>query len=743
MSTPTVTSTPEGKKPQQPKRLPVNPRRHKVPTGQRKRVAIACNNCNVRRVKCSGDTPCVQCRSSSRDCEYPESQATVSVTRSEIDTLRQRCAALERSLADAVPDPARRNALLAPHLPMTASSSSASPTPAAPVIPSVAGSIATRNGSEVEGDGDHEPETDYRAEGRWLHDPDGTVRYLGETSGATFLDYLKEFMNLVLPQAAPPKEPWAQAPGNGDTFIASLGQYQTYDSRPLFEPDVDPLWLPPQDEVDAMLAELRYLLQDGNGIFPSGGMLYWPDAGLDEPLGAPAPAAMNPDEDGPWAKHRHLAFYNAGFAVVCHARRTTPAPLPGDAQLGEAFFRRAKMLVGNPLDARRWTVGDVSTLALMSVYLMEMNRRDAACIHIGVAIHIAVMHGAFKGWLDERGKRVFWTLYVIDRWLSCLMGRPPTLLDDAIRLEMPMDAPNLPPAVGLQASVRISRITSYIVCNTYGIAPWDHPPPGVGGRTTQYLVDSAMQMLDDWRTSLPVALQLGTEHLSTDPIVCNLHMARNQLVVLTSRPIIFVAVKKAVAERLINRRGGNSGGGERPDAEKHPQARHMAAGLAAARWNMRIGRWLCSLYGTRRRLFHTELHYVFNAAVLIILDALLAPPIPMVVPSLPPLDEDVRSAIQIFEEDSRGGSNYSKDCTRVLADLSTLARRLAASLAWTGGEMPGQQQPHEDAAAMHPWAPDAFGQAMLGAPRTAQGAFDQELLNWMETDDLQLYSNFI
>jgi hypothetical protein len=34
-------STPEGKKPQQPQRLPVNPRRHKVPAGQRKRVAIA------------------------------------------------------------------------------------------------------------------------------------------------------------------------------------------------------------------------------------------------------------------------------------------------------------------------------------------------------------------------------------------------------------------------------------------------------------------------------------------------------------------------------------------------------------------------------------------------------------------------------------------------------------------------------------------------------------------------------
>jgi hypothetical protein len=309
---------------------------------------------------------------------------------------------------------------------------------------------------------------------------------------------------------------------------------------------------------------------------------------------------------------------------------------------------------------------------------------------------------------------------------------------------------NLPPAIGLQASVRISRITSYIVCNTYGIAPWDQQPPGphtgnAAGRAAQYHVDRAMQMLDDWRSSLPVSLQLGAEHLSTDAVVCNLHMARNQLVVLTARPIVFVAVKKAVAERLISRRGGGSS--ERPlDVDRHPQARHMGAGLAAARWNMRIGRWLRSLYGTRRRLFHTELHYVFNAAVLIILDALLAP-LPLgPTPSLPPLDEDVRSAIEIFEIDSRGGSNYSKDCCRVLADLSMLARRLAASLAWTGEQQQTQQQMPEETGVMHPWAPDAFGQSMLGGgprPLAVPGPFDQELLNWMETDDLQLYSNFL
>lgn len=337
--------------------------------------------------------------------------------------------------------------------------------------------------------------------------------------------------------------------------------------------------------------------------------------------------------------------------------------------------------------------------------------------------------------------------------------------------------------------MRLSRISSYIVCNTYGIAPWDGQQPrhhgDMAGRAARHHVDRAMHMLDDWHATLPVSLQLGAEHLSTDAVVCNLHMTRNQLVVLTARPIVFVAVKKAVAERLIGRRTGRRGGGAAAVPGHHHQGhlspeRHVGAGLTAARWNMRIGRWLRDLYGNRRRLFHVELHCVFNAAVLIILEALLSvpppssssSPSPASAPSLPPLDEDVRCAIEIFDDDARGGSNYSKDCCRVLTDFSTLARRLAASLAWSGGQdvppvtrQKAQQQqnpmplartlPDEAAAGMHPWTAEAFDPAVMrpmqghhhphgaSAFEPGGGVLYEELINWMETDDMQLYSTFL
>lgn len=87
-----------------------------------------------------------------------------------------------------------------------------------------------------------------------------------------------------------------------------------------------------------------------------------------------------------------------------------------DGQLGEAFFARARSLLGNLLDRTTYTVTDVAVLALIGLYLIENNRRDAAYMAISNAMTISVMHGLHKGGSgNEVGVRTFWTVYVLDR----------------------------------------------------------------------------------------------------------------------------------------------------------------------------------------------------------------------------------------------------------------------------------------------------------------------------------------
>lgn len=331
------------------------------------------------------------------------------VPRAELDGLKAKCARLEACLEQVIPDESRRQTL------MTCVSSSST---------SASSTTTTVTLDPNEGPGDEN-------EGRLLQDPDGAVRYLGSTSGATFLDLIKEFMTTIFPLAWPGSQHSSEM-----TFIGSLGRYQTWDSRPLIVQEVDPFWHPSKTEMAMMLLQLRYHIQDGSGDFPSGGIYYWNDLDLSF-----FDFDLNMSEITDPHLLRKLALFHAALAMACQVE--SPNGNSNEStRRGENFFARARWLVGNPLDTTLSNIYDIPALTMMSIYLVEMNRRDAAYIYVSLGMHIAVMNGVHRGWVhDEQCKRSFWTLYIMDRWLSVLNGRPPAILDEAIKLSLPIDVP--------------------------------------------------------------------------------------------------------------------------------------------------------------------------------------------------------------------------------------------------------------------------------------------------------------
>ena len=157
---------------------------------------------------------------------------------------------------------------------------------------------------------------------------------------------------------------------------------------------------------------------------------------------------------------QNMAVTNAAFAVAC---QFNPSCSPDwERSGGQTFFARARDLIGNPLDVS--TINDAAVLALLGFYLLNSNRRDAAYIYVSVAMHILVVHGVHRGWMiEEDGKRLFWTLYNLDRWLAKLMGRPAMIDDASIKLDLPREARGMPSPKGLCAHIELSRISHYIV----------------------------------------------------------------------------------------------------------------------------------------------------------------------------------------------------------------------------------------------------------------------------------------
>ncbi|KAB5539406.1 hypothetical protein GE09DRAFT_317406 [Coniochaeta sp. 2T2.1] len=651
-------------------------RRSKVPPGQRKRVATACNSCSLRRVKCTGEQPCRPCAKSSRQCAYPAGSDRVTVSRTELEELRARATLWETGAASSTPPTQHR------------ASTSLSDADGRVTVVSLV-----------------DPDEVATPEGRLLHDPDGTARFLGQSSGANFLNCVKEFMVTILPLATSSSGGGGQElPGR--TFLNSVGRYQTYDSRPLQLPPVDVLLpLPTRTERTVMLAEFCYFLQDGNGDFPSGGTNYWGDMpGL---LGV-----INGSNEG----DRDLALLHVVFAVA--SQLGTSVHGTSDPHHSEAYLARARAILGNPLDITTYTPRDVSVLSLMALYLVEMNRRDSAYVAISMALHLAIMYGLHSGYsVDEGTKRAFWALYTLDRWLSSWLGRPPSIIDAAIRLDMPQDVPGFPPAAGLRAHIELARITGYIVCNVYRIAPWDHST-----KTTVQHVEHGLHRLRDWCSSLPPILQLDYERLGTDRACCALHLSYNQTVVLTTRPIFFVAVKKSVADRYL------PSATRVADNELHqPLVRQC---IEAARQNLRLGNWIRSL-SPRQKLLHQEAHAVFNAAVIVLLHQLAF------------VDVDhgdvagVAFAMEVFEREAQLGNNFGIDCAHVLHDLDYLVQRIGSG---SNLATPLRRTPD----------PTTAGQGILLDPSVEldpglrnNGAVYQELETWLDNDFLQLYNDYL
>jgi hypothetical protein len=218
-------------------------------------------------------------------------------------------------------------------------------------------------------------------------------------------------MATVFPLAFNNGDSWPGLQNPETAFIATLGRYQTHDSRPLLVQNVNPLWYPSRTEVSILLAEFKYVAQDGNGDFPCGGIYFWADFGKLQQNVRPE-VVINPSPG--------LAVLNAAFAVASSTYKTSGSS--AETSYGDAYYARARTMVRNPLDSI--AVGDIVTLGLLAFYLMERNRRDSAYMYVSIALHILIMHGIHRrSIVGEHEKRVFWTIYILERWVQLISLR--------------------------------------------------------------------------------------------------------------------------------------------------------------------------------------------------------------------------------------------------------------------------------------------------------------------------------
>jgi hypothetical protein len=149
-----------------------------------------------------------------------------------------------------------------------------------------------------------------------------------------------------------------------------------------------------------------------------------------------------------------------------------------------------------------------------------------------------------------------------------------------------------------------------------------------------------------------------------------------------------------------------------------------------------------------RKLLQAGLHSVFNAAIILLLQELISTAVSAADIA------DVQFAIQVFEEESKTGSDYARDCGRVLLDLRSLVQRLRAQAPLLSAPVPQLTgiPPPDGVHLKMPNTGLGIGQTLeqqLVQPQGLQfqvnegDALYQELVTWMDNDDLQLYNSYL
>lgn len=180
---------------------------------------------------------------------------------------------------------------------------------------------------------------------------------------------------------------------------------------------------------------------------------------------APADASRPKDL---WYVHFLLIL---AFGKVFVARRNDARRPPGTD-----LFVHAMKLKPDITFLHTQPVQAVEILCCEALYLQCLDFRSAAYNVIGQALRIALEEGMHTNMQDQglnethvqRCRNVWWTVYILDRQMSSLMGVPLALRDEDITASLPTFSGSMQKSLALELNVKLSRTISRILNSKQG-----------------------------------------------------------------------------------------------------------------------------------------------------------------------------------------------------------------------------------------------------------------------------------
>ncbi|KAF7189564.1 putative transcriptional regulatory protein C3C7.04 [Pseudocercospora fuligena] len=469
----------------------------------RKRITNACIRCRRHKIRCSGSQPCSTCRRRGVDCQFSERQRYTQ------DYVRE----LER----------RVNASAVEQTPLT-------PTGNASVSEVGVQSPVSRSTGQPAGHHDNDRQASSRASADqenvnkfalgqpvFVADSQGRPIYMGTSSSWAFgrrvLMIAHEHIlgrplsaeNLLFP---------------GKTY--DLGWNGERDSAPAFDTGL----LPQADYAMYLINAVKFHVGQIFHLFEEDVFME-----MFRRLHEDFTCNNNSLRSSMWFKHYLLLLAFGKEFVARGGASHRPS--------GLEFFVQATATLPDLLFAEQDPYEELEILSCAALYLHSLDCRGAAYRMIGDALRKALDNGLHTDMQDqriseprkERARKIWWTVHLLDRQMSCLQGLPLALRDEDITARLPSYSGSSQKVAVLEAHIKLSQVMAMIVNNIYGKD---------GRLSNRFLVHTkaALQSLATINEHINT-FPLGRPENSISRVTAYLHLLQHECIIMAIRPIIF------------------------------------------------------------------------------------------------------------------------------------------------------------------------------------------------------------
>ncbi|KAJ5263252.1 hypothetical protein N7478_010857 [Penicillium angulare] len=479
-----------------------------------KRSLNACTRCRRQKIKCSGSQPCDSCNKRKLTCVFDDRDQKILITRGYLDELQQKIARLSRN------DPGEAGTV-SPEYHEERSPDSKDNIDTAEI---------TRLSPEEKEHAELHQELEDPASGLTNPLSTGPPAFMSAENGRTF--YLGTSSNwsftrrvLSLTHDRIYQEPLPTGALAFDGAIYDLGWDGLRGNHRSEIPTV-----PSFDHAMYLINSVKFRCGQLYHLFDETEFM----AGLHDFYSQPKPTPTT----GLWYIH-FLLMLSFGKGFVQHKMQGNKPP-------GSEFFVKALQLLPDLSLLHQEPIESTEILCCVALYLQALDYRSSAHNYIGSAMRMAMAEGMHTQMpveylgehLVQRCRKIWWTVYILDREMTSLMGLPQSLSDEHINTLLPSFTGSLQRTAGINMHIKLSRIIAEISGTVYAI-------DGRLNRNflirTKSALASIAKLADELHTAFPLHLDQSSSGVSR--ISAYLNLLYHQCIVTATRPLLFCFLK--------------------------------------------------------------------------------------------------------------------------------------------------------------------------------------------------------